>query len=68
MICRLHAGTLLGTLKFNSVASWEKDSDVLFHKDNFTAFRNLKPYIIKSGYKWVSSFSIVLGIVGQDNI
>ncbi|PFX11783.1 uncharacterized protein LOC111319224 [Stylophora pistillata] len=48
--CQLNAGTLLGAVKFKKILPWERDADVYFISDNYTAIQKLRPRFEAAGY------------------
>ena len=52
IICELQEGTVLGAMKFNKVLPWERDADITFLSDNYSAFLALRDKFEKSGYRF----------------
>ena len=46
----MQEGTLLGAVKFNGILPWERDGDVTFHTNNFTAIASLAGKFRGAGY------------------
>ncbi|XP_064109369.1 uncharacterized protein LOC135217433 [Macrobrachium nipponense] len=50
LLCELQEGTLMGAVKTGGVMPWEKDADITFHTNNFTALAELKDVFERAGY------------------
>ncbi|XP_066955568.1 LOW QUALITY PROTEIN: uncharacterized protein [Macrobrachium rosenbergii] len=50
LLCELQEGTLMGAVKTGGVMPWEKDADITFHTNNFTALGQLKDVFERAGY------------------
>ncbi|XP_068202508.1 uncharacterized protein [Palaemon carinicauda] len=50
LLCELQEGTLMGAVKTGGVMPWEKDADITFHTNNFTALGELRDVFERAGY------------------
>ena len=50
IICELKEGTALGAMKFGKTLPWERDGDIAFLSNNYTALQNLKSLFKSEGY------------------
>ena len=52
MLCELHAGTILGALKFNYDLPWEVDADIHIEPSNYSTYVQIAlPKLKKQGYR-----------------
>ena len=60
LFCEIHAGTILGVLKFNNNLPWDVDADIHFETSNLSAFLKIAgPKVKAAGLTIVSPFSLL---------
>ncbi|KAL9982210.1 hypothetical protein ACROYT_G011023 [Oculina patagonica] len=51
--CELNEGSVLGAVKFNKILPWERDADIKFLSENYTAIQKLRPKFEAAGFEFV---------------